>query len=150
MLNLSPLRTFFAAAALCCATTATNAETTHALSMYGDVKYPKNFTHFDYVNPQAPKGGELKLSAIGSFDSFNPFISKGDAAAGLSYLGNSYIWDSLTVRSLDEPFTEYGLLAERMDVADDRSAVTFSCANKPPSPMANPSPPRMSPGPLPP
>ena len=125
MLNLSPLRTLFAAAALCCATTTASAETTHALSMYGDVKYPKDFTHFDYVNPQAPKGGELKLSALGSFDSFNPFISKGDAAAGLSYLGNSYVWDSLTVRSLDEPFTEYGLLAERMDVADDRSAVTF-------------------------
>ncbi|MDF1780483.1 MAG: extracellular solute-binding protein [Alcanivoracaceae bacterium] len=98
---------------------------THAISIFGDVKYPADFKHFDYVNPNAPKGGELKLSALGSFDTFNPFLSKGDAAAGLSYLGNSYLWDSLTVQSLDEPFSEYGLIAERMDIAKDGSAVTF-------------------------
>lgn len=102
-----------------------SAPKSHALSMYGDVKYPANFPHFDYVNPNAPKGGTLRSATIGSFDSFNPFISKGAPAAGLAYLGSSYIWDSLTVQSLDEPFTEYGLIAEKMAVAADQSAVTF-------------------------
>ena len=100
-------------------------ETHHALSMYGDVKYGPDFTHFDYVNVKAPKGGMLKLGVVGTFDSFNPFISKGIPAAGLSPQSASYVWDSLTVRSLDEPFTEYGLLAERMEMPEDRSWVIF-------------------------
>lgn len=125
MLKRLPIQALCTALLVTVGAASGHAEVTHALSMYGDVKYPKGFHHFDYVNPEAPKGGELKLSATGSFDSFNPFISKGDPAAGLAMLGNSYIWDSLTARSLDEPFTEYGLLAERMDVAADRSAVTF-------------------------
>lgn len=94
--------------------------TQHALSMYGDVKYGPDFTHFDYVNPDAPKGGTIRFGTVGTFDSFNPFISKG-LAAGVG----GYIWDTLTVQSEDEPFTEYGLLAERMEVPDDRSSVTF-------------------------
>ena len=102
------------------------ADATHALSMYGDVKYPADFKHFDYVNPNAPKGGELKLSSIGTYDNFNPFISKSVAAAGLPYLGNGFIWDTLTIQSLDEPFTEYGLLAEKIEVSKDRSTVTFT------------------------
>ena len=118
------LHATFASMALL-ASAQTFAAGTHAISIFGDVKYPADFKHFDYVNPNAPKGGELKLSALGSFDTFNPFLSKGDAAAGLSYLGNSYVWDSLTVQSLDEPFSEYGLIAERMNVAKDGGAVTF-------------------------
>lgn len=96
---------------------------THALSMYGDIKYRANFDHFDYVNVKAPKGGELRLASIGTFDNFNPFISKGVPADGLS---GPMIWDTLTTQSFDEPFTEYGLLAEKMEIADDRSSITFT------------------------
>jgi microcin C transport system substrate-binding protein len=112
-------------AALLAVTTLTQAgaaERFHALSMYGDVKYPSGFTHFDYVNPDAPRGGDLKLFQPGSFDSLHPFISKGIPAAGLT----DYIWDTLTVRSLDEPFTEYGLLAESMEMPKDRSWIVFT------------------------
>lgn len=92
----------------------------HAISLYGTPKYPPSFTHFDYNNPQAPKGGSLKLDAIGTFDSLNPWILKGNSAAGLSR-----IYDTLTVASLDEPFTQYGLLAESVELADDRSWEVF-------------------------
>ncbi len=84
-------------------------------------KYPASFTHFDYVNPQAPKGGNLILSAFGSFDTLNPFTLKGIGAAGLSDL----MFESLMVSSLDEPFSQYGLLAEDVALADDGLSVTF-------------------------
>ena len=58
----------------------------HGNSLFGDLKYPPDFKHFDYVNPDAPKGGRLRLGVVGSFDSFNPYIIKGDPAAGLGYL----------------------------------------------------------------
>jgi len=83
----------------------------HALTLHGKAKYPADFTHLDYVNPQAPKGGSLSQAAQGTFDSFNPFIVQGTAAAGL---GN--IYDSLTYHTADEPFTEYGLLASCMQL----------------------------------
>ena len=83
----------------------------HALTLHGEAKYLADFTHLDYVNPQAPKGGSLSQAAQGTFDSFNPFIVQGTAAAGL---GN--IYDSLTYHTADEPFTEYGLLASCMQL----------------------------------
>jgi len=92
----------------------------HAIAMHGTPKYGPDFTHFDYVNPQAPKGGTLRRGASGSFDSFNPFIIKGEAAAGS---GN--IYDSLLTSSADEAFSAYGLLAERVEMPEDRSWVTF-------------------------
>lgn len=92
----------------------------HALSMYGDFKYPAHFTHFQYANPNAPKGGSFKRAAIGSFDSLNPFIVKGNAAAGISM-----IYDTLLKQSTDEPFSAYGLIAEKVKVADDFSSVSF-------------------------
>lgn len=99
----------------------TNASTwSHALSMYGDVKYPQSFTHFDYVNPDAPKGGSFKQATIGSFDSLNPFIVKGNAASGITM-----IYDTLLKQSNDEPFTAYGLIAQSIKVADDFSSVSF-------------------------
>lgn len=99
------------------------AEPRHGLSVFGDLKYPPDFKHFEYVNPDAPKGG--RVSQIGSgglttFDSFNPFIVKGDAAQGLSL-----VFDSLMARALDEPDAVYGLVAETADVADDGLSVTF-------------------------
>jgi microcin C transport system substrate-binding protein len=88
--------------------------------MYGDFKYSADFTHFQYANPNAPKGGSFKRAAIGSFDSLNPFIVKGTAA-----VGSSMIYDSLLKQSTDEPFSCYGLIAEKIKVADDFSSVTF-------------------------
>jgi microcin C transport system substrate-binding protein len=93
----------------------------HGLALYGDPKYGPDFTHFDYANPDAPKGGDIRLAAIGGFDSLNPFIVKGDSAAGLAL---SY--DSLTVASADEPFTYYGLIAETIQVPKDRSWVRYT------------------------
>jgi len=96
------------------------AEPRHAIAMHGVPKYPPGFAHFDYVNPQAPKGGAVKMAATGSFDSFNGFIIKGEAAVGLGSL-----YDSLLTSSADEAFSAYGLLAETVETPDDRSWVQF-------------------------
>ncbi len=93
----------------------------HAMAMHGEPKYAPGFTHLDYVNPQAPKGGEMRFGANGTFDSFNSFIPKGAAAAGLIYLN-----ESLLASSADEPFTMYGLIAESVEWPEDRSWVIFN------------------------
>jgi microcin C transport system substrate-binding protein len=93
----------------------------YGLSVFGTLKYPENFTHFDYVNPAAPKGGEIKLSAIGAYDSLNPFIIKGNKAPGITML-----FESLMVSSLDEPQSMYGLIAKSAVVAPDRSYIEFT------------------------
>jgi microcin C transport system substrate-binding protein len=96
----------------------------HAYAQFGDIKYPPRFTHFEYVNPRAPKGGELVLvppSRLSSFDKYNPFTLKGNAAPGL----NQLVFESLLTGTLDEPSTAYGLLAEDISVASDRRSVTF-------------------------
>ena len=93
----------------------------HAIAMHGNPKYPDDFKHVDYVNPNAPKGGKVILSSTGSYDSFNPFILKGTAPAGI---GNLY--ETLTTGSSDEAFTEYGLIAETIEWPDDRSWVAFT------------------------
>ncbi len=92
----------------------------HGLSLLGDLKYPADFAHFDYVNGDAPKGGTVRLAAIGTFDTFNPYILKGDSASGVGYL-----FDTLLAPSADEPASEYGLVAERVEVPADRSWVQF-------------------------
>ena len=74
----------------------------HGMAMHGDLKYPAGFQHFAYVNPDAPKGGEMRRGVVGSFDSFNSFIAKGVPAAGVGFLGQSFLYDSLTTRSADE------------------------------------------------
>ncbi len=93
---------------------------THALSLLGEPRYPPDFTHFSYVNPDAPKGGEVTLAAIGSYDSFNPFIVRGVAAAGI---GN--LWMTLLKSSQDEASTEYANLAEWVEIARDGTWVAF-------------------------
>jgi microcin C transport system substrate-binding protein len=84
-------------------------------------KYPSGFRHFDYVNPAAPRGGDLVLSAFGNFDSFNPYQLKGIPAAGLSEL----VFEPLMEQSLDEPYSLYAHLAEDIAIAPDRLSVTF-------------------------
>lgn len=93
----------------------------HALAMHGAPKYAADFKHFDYVNPNAPKGGTVRRASTGGFDSFNGFIIKGEPAAGL---GLTY--DTLTESSADEPFSHYGLLAETIETPKDRSWVQFT------------------------
>jgi microcin C transport system substrate-binding protein len=97
-----------------------SAEPSHGISMYGDLKYPADFDHFAYAYPEAPKGGTLRSAARGTFDSLNPFALRGLPAPV------SLAFDTLTVQSLDEPFSEYGLIAKTIDQAPDNSSVTFT------------------------
>ncbi|HBC07975.1 MAG TPA: hypothetical protein DC046_10405 [Rhodospirillaceae bacterium] len=92
----------------------------HGLAMHGDLKYGPDFKHFDYVNPDAPKGGTVRLGATGTFDSFNPFIIKGTAAGA-----SGFVYDTLMDDAADEPFSQYGRLAETVTMPEDRSWVEF-------------------------
>ena len=75
----------------------------HGIAIYGDLKYPANFTHYDYVNPNAPKGGVVRLAFFGSYDNFNPFIINGNAA-----IGSVGLHCTLLAQSEDEPMSAYG------------------------------------------
>ncbi|MGB9153553.1 MAG: extracellular solute-binding protein [Alphaproteobacteria bacterium] len=97
-----------------------------ALAMTGAPLYPADFTHFDYTDADAPKGGFLKLGVLGSFDSLNPFIVRGQPPFGLGSGTMSLVYESLMTRGWDEPFTLYGLIAESVEVADDRSSIIFN------------------------
>ena len=92
----------------------------HAVSLIGTPKYPADFQHFDYVNPDAPKGGLVRMADIGSFDSLNPILYRGESAAGLGL-----IYETLMQDSLEEPSTSYGLIAEWASYPPDFSSVTF-------------------------
>jgi microcin C transport system substrate-binding protein len=96
-------------------------QTAHGLSMFGDLKYGPGFRHFEYVNPEAPRGGEVRLAAVGTFDTLNPFVLLGVPAVGLGQ-----VFDTLTVGSADEAFSQYGLIAESIQVPADRSWVAFT------------------------
>ena len=96
------------------------AEPMHGVALYGDPRYPAGFTAFEYVNPQAPKGGALREAAYSSFDTLNPFVINGVAAPGVGLMH-----DTLMKQSADEPFSLYGLIADTIDIAPDRSRVTF-------------------------
>jgi microcin C transport system substrate-binding protein len=103
---------------------ATHAWAAHAYAQFGDIKYPAGFAHFDWVNPDAPKGGEISLvppTRSTNFDKYNPFTLKGTAPPALSALG----FESLLTGTMDEPTTAYGLLAQDVEVAPDRLSVTF-------------------------
>lgn len=110
-------------AAMLLAAVSAVAEPRHGLSAFGDLKYPADFQNFDYVNPDAPKGGSLSMigtAGLITFDTFNGFILKGDPAQGLDYL-----FDSLMTRALDEPDAVYGLIAKSAEVAEDGKSVVF-------------------------
>jgi microcin C transport system substrate-binding protein len=96
----------------------------HAYALFGDIKYPPGFSHFEYVNPNAPKGGEITLVPplrITNFDKYNPFTLKGNAPPDLGEL----VFETLLTGNLDEPTTAYGLLAEDIEVAADQRSATF-------------------------
>jgi microcin C transport system substrate-binding protein len=92
----------------------------HATSLIGEPKYPPGFAHFDYVNPDAPKGGTVRLSVTGSFDTFNPILPQGETARGLGL-----VVETLMTTSMDETSTQYGLLADGFRAAEDYSSVTY-------------------------
>ena len=100
---------------------ATAAVPVHGIAMHGTPKHAPGFTHFPYVNPDAPKGGRLVLGTLGTFDSLTPFIIKGVSPSSM----REYVYESLLTRSGDEAFSLYGLIAESIELAEDRSSITF-------------------------
>ncbi len=101
----------------------------HALTVYGEApRYPANFEHFDYVNADAPKGGSMRRSAqeIGQFDHIMPYLDKGTGVAQV----NGLLYSPLAVKSLDEPYTVYGLIAEKMERAPDGMSLRFYLSPK--------------------
>ncbi|MEN8839901.1 MAG: extracellular solute-binding protein, partial [Octadecabacter sp.] len=116
------LRSVALAAATSALATFAHAEATHGIAMYGDPALPLDFAHLPYANPDAPSGGAIVTANVGSFDSLNPFIVKGSVHWQLRFL----MGESLMGRSLDEPFSLYGLLAESVETAEDRSWVEFT------------------------
>ncbi|MBU1986035.1 MAG: extracellular solute-binding protein, partial [Proteobacteria bacterium] len=105
---------------LCCVTSPLLAA--HGISIDGKLKYPPGFQQFDYVSTQAVKGGQLVLHDLGSFDKMNPFTLKGTPPMGL----DTFVFETLAVSSLDEPFAEYGLIARDIEVAKDKLSVVFT------------------------
>lgn len=108
-------------AALLWAASSVAAEPVHAIAMHGQPKLAADFTHLPYANPEAPKGGRLRLGLAGSFDALNPLIVKGEKVSGV----REFCVESLMTRSLDEPFSLYPLLAERVEWPEDRTSITF-------------------------
>ena len=94
----------------------------HGISIDGKLKYPPDFSRFDYTSPEAVKGGSLVLHSLGSFDKMNPFTLKGAAPDMLTEL----VFETLAVPSLDEPFAAYGLIAEDIELAEDKMSVIFT------------------------
>jgi len=98
------------------------AQPAHAIAMHGEPKYGRDFSNFGYVNPTARRGGKISFATVGTFDSLNPFIIKGVSALGV----RKHVYESLLARSYDEPFSLYGLIAETIEVPEDRSWVSFT------------------------
>ncbi len=116
------------AAAIALGTAMANAQDTkpkvtvsHGLSLLETLKYPADFKHLDYVNPDAPKGGTFRRYATGTFDTFNPYIIKGTPAAGIGL-----VYETLMTSPSDEISTEYGLIAKTVEVPEDLSFVTYN------------------------
>ena len=106
------------------------AEPRHGISAFGDLKYPAGFTHFDYVNVDAPKGGTLRLRGTLSFDTVNPFTLKGIRFRSDNAVVMGFPYDSLMTGTSDEPDSMYGLVAETADLADDRTSLKFLSCNR--------------------
>jgi peptide/nickel transport system substrate-binding protein len=111
-----------AAALIALAATAALAEPKHGIAMYGEPALPPDFVSLPYANPDAPKGGRIVFGEPGTFDSMNPYILKGSAGAGIA----AHTVETLMARSIDEPFTLYGLLAESVETDESRLWVEFT------------------------
>jgi microcin C transport system substrate-binding protein len=118
----APALDFVAPASLASAAAAQEDRWRHGLSLFGEIKYPAGFKHFDYVNPQAPKGGLVRMLAVGTFDNFNMAVAgvRGTLAASITL-----VYNSLMTSALDEISTEYGLLAEAVRYPPDFSTATY-------------------------
>ncbi len=121
MITIRPFVTLLATAAVAAFATVATAAPKHGIAMHGEPALPPDFKSLPYANPNAPQGGALRQAITGTFDSVNPFIVKGTAAFGV----RTYAFESMLGRSWAEPFTLYGLLAESIDVSDDRQTFTF-------------------------
>jgi peptide/nickel transport system substrate-binding protein len=97
------------------------AQAAHGIAMHGEPALPRDFKHLPHANPDAPKGGHLRLGVAGTFDNLNPFTIRGNTPQGL----REFVFESLLARSASEPFTLYGLIAEGVETPPDRSHVTF-------------------------
>jgi microcin C transport system substrate-binding protein len=111
-----------ACAAVWCFTSSLQAKEQHGYAKHGDLKYPVEFSHFDSINPKAPKGGDLKHAIVGTFDTLNPFILKGTCSPGM----RDIYFETLLKRSPDEPCSVYGLVAKSLEVAPNASWVIFN------------------------
>ena len=127
-MNKHTTRILFSILAIFSATYAYSTNAIHGLAIHGETRYPANFTHFEYVNPDAPKGGEIIINSVssGGFDSLNPYILKGEAASGIE----KYLYETLATMSSDEAFSHYGRVAKSMEVANDRSWIIFNLNEK--------------------
>ena len=127
-MNKHTARILFSILAIFSATYAYSTNAIHGLAIHGETRYPANFTHFEYVNPDAPKGGEIIINSVssGGFDSLNPYILKGEAASGIE----KYLYETLATMSSDEAFSHYGRVAKSMEVANDRSWIIFNLNEK--------------------
>ena len=117
------------AATLASPAAAQEGKPSHGLTLFGDpLKYPPDFTHFDYVNPDATKGGTVRFGDIGTFDNLNPFILRGVSFHRFSdsMVGPGALFDSLMAGALDEPLAAYGLIAESVELPEDRMSITFT------------------------
>ena len=124
--NLLPVFVGCGLMALSCYPNEGLAEPAHGIAMHGQPKYSKDFKYLDYVNPDAPKGGQITYAGQGSFDSLNPFILKGVAPRGLWDVEYGHnVYEPLLERTSDEAFSLYGLIAEWVDLPEDRSSITF-------------------------
>jgi microcin C transport system substrate-binding protein len=120
---------------LACAFLSPTAWSAHGYALWGDLKYPSGFANFSYANPQAPKGGELRLVSnlrISTFDKYNPFTLKGNAPSFLADL----LFESLLTAAMDEVGAGYGLLAEDVEVPPDLLSPPSGCGPKRASTMA--------------
>lgn len=122
------IRFFLPAIFLVFASFSASTKPVHGIAIHGETLYPANFTHFKYVNPNAPKGGEIIINQVssGGFDSLNPFILKGVSGSGIQ----EYLYETLSSMSSDEAFSHYGRVAESMEVAADRSWIIFNLNKK--------------------
>ena len=114
-------RLFFAFGLVLILCAGARAEPKHAIAMHGEPAYPAGFRHFPYADPNAPKGGRLTLASVGSFDSVNPLVVRGNAFQDV----RRYVIESLMARGADEPFALYPLLAETVETDAERTYVTF-------------------------